>query len=610
MISGYVYRGREFAHDISGKYIFGDNVFRTVWARKAAATPVGKTHLCVLPKGTGPNAGTDYTGLSSFGTDAEGELYFCQMSSIGGRIFKLQRGGPPPPARTLPLLLSQTGLFKSLPDLQPADFLLPYTVNSPLWSDGAVKTRWFTVPAGTTIGFSATGEWTFPPGSVFVKLFALPVDDTNPQTLRRLETRLLVRDTAGYVYGATYKWRADNSDADLITNGFNEDVVIRTVAGTRTQRWFYPGRQDCLTCHTPASGGVLGVKTRQLNGNFAYPDGVTANQLRTLGHLDLFDAAFDDRRVSRYPRSVNITNAAANLEWRVRSYLDANCSMCHRPGGAGAFFDARFETPLDQQGLVNGAVANLLGVPGAKVIVPADLSRSLIFHRISIVGENQMPPLARNLVDTNALEVVGRWIMALHARPPELPKGWSSADIGGVGVSGTADFLSGRFNLLASGSDIWETADAFHFASRPLAGDGSIVARVVSVQYTDPWAKAGVMLREDDAPGAKYVFLGLTGQGGSVLQSRLAANGSSDSADGPDAKPPRWLKLVRTGNVFAGYISSDGVNWAATGSVTNSLPKKVLAGLALTSHNNGVLNSTLFENVSIEATGAPKTEKH
>jgi len=614
IIGGYVYRGTEFAKDLAGKYIFGDNVFRTVWALDESATPMKKVLLCVMPKGTGPNSGTDYTGLSSFGTDAAGEIYFCQMSSIGGRIFKLQRGGPPPPDRTLPLALSKTGLFNDLAELKPANFLIPYTVNTPLWSDGAIKTRWFTVPTNSVIGFSANGEWTFPAGSVFVKQFELPVDETNPKILRRLETRILVRDTNGYVYGATYKWREDNSDADLITNGFTEDITIRTADGTRTQHWFYPGRQDCLTCHTPMSGGVLGLKTRQLNGDFKYPYGVTANQLRTLGHLGLFDAAFDERKIFLYSRMFSLTNASVALQLRVRSYLDANCSMCHRPGGVGAFFDARFDTPLKQQNLINGAVANQLGIAGAKVIVPADLDRSLLFHRVSLTGDNQMPPLARNLVDTNAVAVMGKWIMSLHARPPELPKGWSSADIGNVGVSGEADFLNGRFNLLASGSDIWETADAFHFASRTMVGDGNIMARVISVQYTDPWAKAGVMLRESDSPGAKYVFLGLTGQGGSVLQSRLTADGPSASVDGPEAKPPHWLKLARNGNVFTGFVSTDGTNWVAAGSVTNTLSRKISAGLALTAHNNNVLNSTLFEKVAVTGenpvTVAPPNGKH
>ncbi|HEX9048867.1 MAG TPA: PQQ-dependent sugar dehydrogenase, partial [Verrucomicrobiae bacterium] len=329
IIGGYVYRGREFAHDLSGKYIFGDNVFRTIWALDESATPFKKSLLCVMPKGTGPNAGTDYTGLSSFGTDANGEIYFCQMSSIGGRIFTLQRGGPPPPKKAMPLLLSQTGIFPDAANLMPAEFLLPYSVIMPLWSDGAEKQRWFALPTGAHIGFAANGEWTFPAGTVFVKHFALHVDDKDRKVLRRLETRLLVRDTAGYVYGATYKWRADNSDADLVTNGFTEDIPIRAAEGTRIQHWFYPGRQDCLTCHTVASGGVLGVKTRQLNCDFAYR-AAADNQLRALGHIGVFDDGFDSQKIYRYPRLVNLTNSVAAPELRVRSYLDANCSQCHR----------------------------------------------------------------------------------------------------------------------------------------------------------------------------------------------------------------------------------------------------------------------------------------
>jgi len=599
VIGGYVYRGPEFAHDLGGKYIFGDNVMRTVWALDETATPVKKTLLCVMPRGSGPNAGTDYTGLSSFGTDAAGELYFCQMSSIGGQIYKLQRGGPPPPTRVLPKLLSQTGLFIDLTNLSPAGFLIPYTVNSPLWSDGAVKTRWFTLPTNSVIGFSANGEWTFPAGAVFVKHFDLPVDDTQPQSLRRLETRLLVRDTKGYVYGASYKWRSDNSDADLVTTGITEPIEIKTASGTRTQNWFYPGRQDCLTCHTIASGGVLGLKTRQLNGSFKYPNGITGNQLHNLGHVGMFDAAFDDRKFFRYPRLVNITNSAAALQIRVRSYLDANCSMCHRPGGAGAFFDARFDTPFKKQNLLNGAVANQLGIAGAKVIVPSDTNKSILYYRVSRVGENQMPPLGKNVVDDKAVAVLDKWIISLRAVVPSLPRGWTDADIGNVGVGGEASFNNGNFNLLASGSDIWENSDAFHFASRTLTGDGSIVARIVSVQYTDPWAKAGVMLRENNSPGSKYVFMGVTGQGGSIFQSRAGTDDLSNSTDGPAAKLPHWLKLTRSGNSFLGYVSADGTNWITGGSGQLAMNKTLSIGLALTAHNNSVLNSTLLDNVTI-----------
>jgi uncharacterized repeat protein (TIGR03806 family) len=600
IIGGYVYRGQEFARDLGGKYIFGDNVYRIIWAMDETTTPITKTVLCVLPKGTGPNSGTDYTGLSSFGTDADGEIYLCQMSSIGGHIYKLQRGGPPPPTHPMPKLLSQTGAFADLQKLQPADGLIPYSVNSPLWSDGAVKMRWMALPTDSKINFSAKGEWKFPAGTVFVKNFSLPVDDTNPQILRRLETRLLVRDASGFVYGASYKWRADDSDADLVTAGTNEDVSIATAnGGTRTQRWFYPGRQDCITCHTPASGGVLGVKTRQLNGDFKYPGSVTDNQLRAWNHLGLFDHKLNELDIPFYAKLVNITNTVAPLQLRVRSYLDANCAMCHRPGGAGAFFDARFDTPLAKQNLINGPVQNPLGILGAKVIVPGDTNKSMLFRRVSLVGQNQMPPLAKNVVDTNAVAVIGKWISSLRTIAASLPKNWIDADIGNVGSAGEASFLNGLFNLIASGDDIWDVADSFHFAGRPLIGDGQIVARVTSLQFTDPWAKAGVMFRENLDPGSRHALMAVTAEGNSAFQSRTNANAISANTLGPAAKIPRWIKLVRAGNVFTGYVSADGKDWQRADSVTIPLGKTIYAGLALTAHNNSALNSSLFDNVEV-----------
>ena len=607
IIGGYVYRGREFATDLGGKYIFGDNVLRIIWALDETTTPVKKNLLCVMPRGAGPNSGTDYTGLSSFGTDANGEIYFCQMSSVGGRIFKLARGGPPPPARPFPKLLSQTGAFADLTALKPARGLIPYTVNSPLWSDGAVKSRWMALPSNTVVGFAPNGEWTFPAGTVFVKTFELPVDDTNAKVLRRLETRLLVRDTNGAVYGASFKWRADLSDADVVTAGTTEDIIIKTRAGTRAQRWFYPGRQDCLTCHTPASGGVLGVKTRQLNDNFKYPNGVTDNQLRAWNHIGLFRPHLDEREIPHFTRLVAVTDDRASLEWRARSYLDANCSQCHRPGGVEAFFDARVDTPLKRQNLIAGPVQNPLGISGARILVPRDTGKSVLFHRISAAGNLQMPPLAKNVVDRQAVAVIGRWIDSL---PPsakaELPREWKHQDIGNVGRAGEASFLNGQFNLIASGTDIWDTADAFHYVYQSLTGDGEITARVVSVQFTDPWAKAAVMFRESLAPGSRHALMAVTASGGSAFQWRPTANQVSLNTDGPISNVPFWVKLTRTGGTFSGLVSADGSAWQRVGSIAIPMPKRIYVGLALSAHNNAALNSALFDQLAVGAGNPPK----
>jgi uncharacterized repeat protein (TIGR03806 family) len=600
VIGGYVYRGKKFARDLGGKYIFGDNVYRIVWAMDETTTPVAKNVLCVMPKGSGPNSGSDYTGLSSFGEDADGEIYFCQMSSIGGRIFTLARGGPPPPSHPMPKLLSQTGVFADLKKMTPQDFLIPYNVNSPLWSDGAVKSRWMALPENTQIHFAKTGEWQFPEGTVFVKTFQLHVDDTDSNILRRLETRLLVRDTNGYVYGASYKWRPDDSDADLVNAGINEDVSIKTAAGgLRVQHWFYPGRQDCLTCHTPASGGVLGVKTRQLNGDYTYPNGVTDNQLREWNHLGLFDATLNERDIPHLEKLVAVTDRHASLELRTRSYFDANCAQCHRPGGVEAFFDARFDTPLDKQDIINGPVANPLGIPGAKLVVPDDPDKSVLLHRISLLGNEQMPPLARNVDDTNAIQTITAWINSLPHDLATLPKGWSHQDVGPVGVKGDASYLDGKYNVIGSGTDIWFAVDGFHYAYTPIDGDGEIIARVYSMQFTDPWAKAGVMFREDMTASSKNAMMVITSGGFSSYQWRMKAGENMHNTDGPTTTTPYWVKLVRQGDTFIGYISPDGEKWTHIDSISVPMKKKLYVGLVVSSHLNTALNSVMFDSVDV-----------
>ena len=599
VIGGYVYRGKKFARDLGGKYIFGDNVYRLVWAMDQTTTPVQKNVLCVMPKGSGPNSGSDYTGLSSFGVDANGEIYFCQMSSIGGQIFTLARGGPPPPSRLMPKLLSQTGIYSDMKSLTPQNFLIPYEVNTPLWSDGALKTRFMALPDNTQIHFSKTGEWQFPAGTVFVKTFQLPVDDTDTSVLRRLETRLLVRDTNGYVYGATYKWRADDSDADLVTGGMAEDIPIKTADGTRTQHWFYPGRQDCLTCHTPAAGGVLGAKTRQLNGDLTYPNGITDNQLRAWNHIGLFDATLTENEIPHLQKLVAVTNTHASIEMRVRSYFDANCAQCHRPGGVEAFFDARFDTPLARQGIINGPVANPLGIPGARIVVPDDPDKSILLHRVSYVGDLQMPPLARNVNDTNAIATITQWIDSLPHNSAGLPKGWSHRDVGPVGLKGDASFLNNQYNIIASGTDIWQYVDGFHYAYTTMSGDAQIVARVISMQFTDPWAKAGVMFRQDMSPSSKHVMMVVTAGGFSSYQWRPTPGNWTHNTDGPTTTTPYWVKLVRQGTLFTGYISPDGTNWKRIDSINVPLSKKVYVGLVVSSHENSLLNSVMFDNVSL-----------
>ncbi len=324
----------------------------------------------------------------------------------------------------IPALLSQTGAFKDTRTLRPSDGLIPYEIRVPFWSDHANKLRWVAVP-NAQIRFAATGEWTFPNGVVFVKTFELPVDDGNPSVQRRLETRLLVRDSSGGVYGVVYKWRADNSDADLLSSSLSEKIPIRTQDGaTRYQTWYYPSRKDCLQCHNTQAHGVLGLKTRQMNRDVTYPSGVMDNQLRAWNHLGLFTTRLNEADLSRLPSLALLDDSSRSIEDRARSYLDANCSHCHRPGGTVANFDARYDTPLEKQGLINGPVLIDERIDRSRVIVPNDVWRSIAFLRVNTVGDIRMPPLARETIDPEGVSLLRQWIGSLPGRqvvpPPQM----------------------------------------------------------------------------------------------------------------------------------------------------------------------------------------------
>jgi hypothetical protein len=349
---------------------------------------------------------------------------------------------PPVFTGPLPAHLSLTGVFANTPAMTPAASLIPYAPNVPLWSDGAQKGRYFSVPntgapltPGEQIAFAPTNTWSFPAGTVFVKTFELLTNQSDPTSLLRLETRLLVRDTNGAVYGVTYKWRADYSDADLLATNLTQAVPVLTPGGLTTNLWYYPSPSDCLQCHTPPANYVLGLNARQLNGTLTYSNGVTDNQLRALNRTGLFYPALDESRIPAIEQLSSLTNVAAAYVQRARSYLDANCAQCHQPGGSGPTFDARYDTPLAGQNILNGLLAKgNLGDPATRVVVSNDVWRSLLWVRMNTnLPTLAMPPLARNIIDTNAVQIVGDWINSLGGTPALAPPSITPA--GGVFVN-------------------------------------------------------------------------------------------------------------------------------------------------------------------------------
>ena len=328
----------------------------------------------------------------------------------------------------VPRLLSGTGGFSDTANRTPASGLIPYALNAPAWDDGAVKNYFMAVPnrgdaitPDEQIRLRPVGFWKFPDGTVFIKNLDLIVDETRPDApRRRLETQILVRDNSGAVYGASYKWRSDNRDADLITAGLSEDIGITNASGVRTRTWYYASPADCLTCHTPGAGYVLGVNTRQLNGDFNYPDaGKTDNQIRTLNRLGLFSPAINETKIGSFSKLSALGAAKASLAERARTYLDVNCAQCHRPGGVGNY-DARYDTAPADQHIINAPAAVTLGLANARIVSPGDTDHSVLYQRLLSASPTvKMPPLSHNLVDARAAQVIGEWIKQLPGKSAE-----------------------------------------------------------------------------------------------------------------------------------------------------------------------------------------------
>jgi hypothetical protein len=199
------------------------------------------------------------------------------------------------------------------------------------------------------------------------------------------------------------------------------------------------------------------------------------------------------------------------------------------------------------------------------------------------------------------------------------PRDWTEEGVGELSLwfrgypGSTGSFTEGPlgYTMTAEGADIWNQADEFHYAFKTLTGAGSIEAQVLSVENTDAWAKAGVMIRETLEPGSKFAAVLITPGNGCRFQARLTtdAGATSDTSvvtnEQTAITAPYWVKLERTvSGSFRGYYSSDGADWKsmAWNPQSITMASNVHVGLALTSHNPGVVCEATFSNVNIDGT--------
>jgi outer membrane protein assembly factor BamB/regulation of enolase protein 1 (concanavalin A-like superfamily) len=178
-----------------------------------------------------------------------------------------------------------------------------------------------------------------------------------------------------------------------------------------------------------------------------------------------------------------------------------------------------------------------------------------------------------------------------------VPSPWANGDVGGPAIPGSASYsaVGGVFTVNGSGGDIWGSTDQMQYVSQSLNGDGTITARVSSQDLTDPWAKSGIIIKQSTTAGSPYVLLAVTPGNGVHLQYSF----SSDSNVGGFALPNAWLRLQRRGNTVTAYTSADGSAWTEVGTATVTMSVSATVGLFVCSHNNGELNASTFDSVSL-----------
>lgn len=349
----------------------------------------------------------------------------------------------------VPTLLSQTGLYRNIGNKATRAIsdtsVAAFEVNSALWSDGAHKERYISLLPGTKVVPNDTAKFTFPSGAVLIKNFLIDTVHGDQSGASRIyvETRFLVFQEGPFGKnwsGLSYRWRRDQSDADLVHPDSGLDYTHNVVLnGKRVgKRWRYPSSSDCTKCHKgdeTFSRGTLGFITPQLN---RVVNGT--NQLQSLFARGILTANPVAGKPNAH-RWYAITDSSATLEQRVRSYFGSNCSHCHgnnvSHGQAKQNFDylsanTRINYQPDPQTLEDslGAWVGMPSLSGVAslpwLVLPGYPDSSIILGKMKYriddftIGNDteQMPPLATSQPDSAAVALIEQWVCSLNPATP------------------------------------------------------------------------------------------------------------------------------------------------------------------------------------------------
>ncbi len=413
LTGGIVYNGMKHP-DLNGAYIYGDYGTGKIW---------GARHRDRKLTWNEELADTTIQ-IAAFAKDQNDEILIVDH---GGAIYRLMLRRQSESTLPFPKRLSETGLFTSTKDLRPEPGLIAYSVNAPGWADGAMAERFMGVPDDEHVEFADRG-WRFADGSVLVQTLSIDSEPGNEASRRRIETRLLLRQDKEWT-GYSYRWNPEQTDADLVAKtGEDTEISIEEPTGTRRQKWHFPSRSECLACHSRAVNFVLGISDLQLNRTHRY-DGIAENQILHLARLGILTGSPKTDPETR-PHLVNPYDTHEDLSKRARSYLHANCSVCHvEAGGGNARMQLEFTGTDDRLNLIAARPQHdTFGIQNAMLAAPGNPDHSVLMHRLSRRGRGQMPPLVSTRIDEQAVQLFRNWIHQMKS-DSTFVQTWTVADL-------------------------------------------------------------------------------------------------------------------------------------------------------------------------------------
>lgn len=310
-------------------------------------------------------------------------------------------------------LLSEYNFFTgTLANLNPNTEagVLPYDLNTALFSDYALKKRFVYVPEGSTIPFDTSAVLDLPVGSVLIKHFYYP----NPGGDEKyIETRLLIRQTDGW-QPETYEWNTDKTDAQRTVVGGTRNLTVNANGQNQDFSYLIPNQNQCKNCHA-FNGEIepIGPVVHNLNKDYPYADG-TMNQLEKWSTEGFLESS----TLSNISKWASIDDQSVSVNDRARAYLAVNCSSCHRLEGSaansGLYLEYHNQDSLSI-GLWKTPVAAGAGSGGLTYVIhPGDADQSILLYRmIANEVDERMPEIGRELLHDEGIQLIRTWIDSL-----------------------------------------------------------------------------------------------------------------------------------------------------------------------------------------------------